>query len=58
MMDQIDNFYPRLIVQDTNACWLFADGSHRGITQADADQVNWLLDYARGMEMEVEINGQ
>lgn len=49
---------PRLIVHDTNVCWLFPDGSHRGVTQADVDQVNRLLDYARTMQMTVVINGQ
>jgi hypothetical protein len=49
---------PRLIVSDGNACWLFPDGSHRGVTQGDADTINWLLNYARQMQMEVRINGQ
>lgn len=34
---------PRLIVDDTRVCWLFPDGSHRGVTKGDADQITTLL---------------
>lgn len=49
---------PRLIVNDTRVCWLFPDGSHRGVTQRDVDQVNRLLSCAEGLQMEVNIRGQ
>lgn len=49
---------PRLIVNDTRVCWLFPDGSHRGVTQHDVDQVNGLLSCAEGLQVEVNIRGQ
>lgn len=49
---------PRLIVDDTRVCWLFPDGSHRGVTKGDADQINWLIDYAVSTGVGVKINGQ
>ena len=30
----------KLITRDGDACWLYPDGSHRGISQADCDLIN------------------
>lgn len=32
----------RLIVREGDVCWLYPDGSHRCVTQADADELNRL----------------
>jgi hypothetical protein len=32
----------RLIVRDGDVCWLYSDGSHRCVTQADVDELNRL----------------
>lgn len=49
---------PRLIVHDTNVCWRFPDGSHRGVTQSDVWEINILLDRADRDGIDVRINGQ
>lgn len=41
-MDQTKPADRRLIVREGDVCWLYPDGSHRCVTQADVDELNRL----------------
>jgi hypothetical protein len=50
--------YPVLIVDDTRVCWLFPDGSHRGVTEADVKTLNDVIEFAFTIGQPVKIDGQ
>lgn len=45
----------KLIVDDGRVCWLYPDGSHRCVTQADVDELNGLAEYKAYRQYEDEI---